>query len=337
MAKYSTFSETTFFHLRNELILLSGFILIISQVFSQEIFYSKDKCHARGITTHGKFIYVSTNTRKVFKINPVNGKSKEIVINKNEKSGEFRDIEFSNGKIVVMEAGDDGFVYLKNMRTHFPNVFLDGMSFFKNTGFLMGDQVDGYLSLYYSTEHGKNWSPCEGKIKAAINENGFAASGTTVHCLNDSTFIFVSGGGASNFYKSTDKGKSWINSPIPFTHSESSGPFSFVYNTKNQLVVVGGDYTKPNDSISTCFISKNGGKDWVKPSTNPKGYRSCVIFHDDIYFSCGTNGLDYSLDGGMNWKSFNQKSYFAMTVHKNKLIATTPNSSIEIFDLEMFR
>ncbi|MFM7662855.1 MAG: hypothetical protein ACKO6A_09325, partial [Bacteroidota bacterium] len=62
---------------------------------SQEIVYSNKTCHARGIVTRGKFIYVSTNTSKVYKINPENGKSKEILLTKAEKSGEFRDIEFS--------------------------------------------------------------------------------------------------------------------------------------------------------------------------------------------------------------------------------------------------
>jgi len=317
-------------------VLILFFCILTTQLKSQVIKYSVDKCHARGIKSHRKFIYVSTNTSKVYKINPENGKSKEILLTKAEKSGEFRDIEFSNSKMVVMESGDEGFIYLNNKAIYFPKVFLDGMSFHKNTGFLMGDQVNGYLSIYYTTDSGKNWLPCEGKIKAAINENGFAASGTTVHCLNDSTFMFVSGGGASNFYKSTDKGKTWIKSPIPFVHSESSGPFSMAYKTMNELVVVGGDYTKPNDSTLTCFISKNGGKDWIYPNTSPNGYRSCVVYNEDIYFSCGTNGLDYSLDGGMNWKSFNKNSYFALAIYKNKLVATTPNNSIELFDLTLF-
>lgn len=320
-----------------KLFLVLSFYFLCSNLGSQEIVFSKEKCHARGIVCQGNFIYVSTNTSKVFKINPVNGKSTEIVTNKVEKSGEFRDIEFSNGKMIVMESGDEGYIYTLKDSTHFPKVFLDGMSFYKKTGFLMGDQVDGYLSLYFSTNSGKNWFPCEGKINAAINENGFAASGTTVHCMNDSTFVFVSGGGASNLYKSKDAGKTWTKYSIPFPNSESSGPFSLAYNTKNELVVVGGDYTKPNDSTSTCFISKNGGTDWISPTSSPNGYRSCVIHHKGIYFACGTNGLDYSLDGGLNWKLVNKKSYFALKIHKDKLAATTPNSSIELFDLELFK
>lgn len=303
----------------------------------QEVLFSKEKCHARGIVSYGKFIYVSTNTCKVIRINPVNGKSKEIPVREIQKAGEFRDIEFSNGNLIVMESGDEGFIYSKKYYSHFPKVFLDGMSFYSRIGFLMGDQSEGYLSLYYSEDSGKTWKPCEGKIKASENENGFAASGTTVDCLNDSTFVFVSGGGASNFYKSADKGQSWFKSPIPFPHSESSGPFSMAYHSIDEIVVVGGDYTKPNDSTSTCFISKNGGKDWISPTSSPKGYRSCVIYNDGIYFSCGTNGLDYSTDAGMKWKSFNRNSYYSLTIFKNKLVATTPNSSVEFFELELFK
>jgi photosystem II stability/assembly factor-like uncharacterized protein len=316
--------------------LILSFFFFSNKLISQEIPYSKDKCHARGIIVHGKFIYVSTNTGKVYKIHPLSGKSNEIELNKTPNLGEFRDIEFSKGKLIVMESSNNGVIYLKNHQTHFPNVFLDGMSFNKNTGFLMGDQLNGYLSLYYSINSGSNWLPCEGKVKASENENAFAASGSTVHCFNDSTFIFVSGGGSSNFYKSTNKGKSWLKYPIPFVQSESSGPFSMAYNSENEIVVVGGDYTNPDDSTSTCFISKNGGKDWISPNTSPKGYRSCVIHQNGVYFTCGTNGLDYSKDGGINWKSFSNNSYFALAISKNKLVATTPNSSIELFNLELF-
>jgi hypothetical protein len=307
------------------------------KAWSQELQFSTEKCHARGIVTKGDFIYIATNTAKVFRINPKKGKSKEIYLKSSNKSGEFRDIEFSNGRLSVMESGEHGFVHQLNGHTDFSKVFLDGMSFYKKTGFLMGDQVNGFLSLYYTTDSGLNWKPCEGKIKAEENENGFAASGTTVHCLNDSTFIFVSGGGASNLYKSIDIGKTWNKFPIPFPHSESSGPFSLAYKTENEIVVVGGDYTKPNDSNSTCYISINGGKDWISPTSSPRGYRSCVIFYKGVYFTCGTNGLDYSLDSGMNWKSFNKNSYFALEIHKDKLAATTPNSSIELIDLELFK
>ena len=46
--------------------------------------------------------------------------------------------------------------------------------------FLMGDQLEGYLSLYYSEDSGKTWNSCKGKIKADENENGFSHAKITL-------------------------------------------------------------------------------------------------------------------------------------------------------------
>ena len=302
-----------------------------------EIVYTTRKCHARGITADKSYIYVSTNEGSVFKINPITKKSVELV-NLNNSGGELRDIELVQNQIFCMQSGDSGLVVnlSTNKRHDFHSVFLDGMDFYGNSGFLMGDPINDTFSLFFTINNGKTWNPCEGKILAKKGEAGFAASGSTVHCLNDSTFMFVSGGLQSRFFISTNFGATWNNHTIPFPESESAGPFSIIPFGKEHFIAVGGDYKLPNENDSTCFISTDGGKSWVEPIKGPLGYRSCIIAYKNMLFTCGTNGLDYSLDGGMKWININNQNYLSLTIFKDKLVASTSTHSIHLFDLEKF-
>lgn len=319
-------------------ILLLFFHICTAQYSFEEIIYSDLDCHARGIATNKKWIFVSTNIGKVYQINPKTKKVKNLKISKEKINVELRDMEFSNEKLICMESGENGNIYLSNgVHVNLGEVFLDGIDFYKNVGFVMGDQVDNCFSLFYSVNNGKSWNICTGKVKSNIGENGFAASGSTVHCLNDSTFIFVSGGSESNFYKSTNRGNSWSKYPIPFEKGESSGAFSISFQSEKECVVVGGDYQRPDYDVNNCFISRDGGVSWNKPNKGPYGYRSCVLYHKGIYFSCGTNGLDYSLDQGENWKKVNKTNYLSMAVFKNTLAVTTSENKIHLYKLEGFQ
>ncbi|MCF8407417.1 MAG: hypothetical protein K9G36_00475 [Crocinitomicaceae bacterium] len=304
----------------------------------EEIVYTTRKCHARGITADKSYIYVSTNDGSVFKINPKTKKSVELIY-LNNSGGELRDIELVNHQILAMQSGDSGLVINvnTNQRSSFHSVFLDGMDFYGNSGFLMGDPINDTFSLFFTINNGKTWNPCEGKILAKKGEAGFAASGSTVHCLNDSTFMFVSGGLKSRFFISTNFGSTWNNYTISFPESESAGPFSIVPFGKEHFIAVGGDYKLPNDSVSTCFVSTDAGKSWVDPIKRPLGYRSCIIAYKNMLFTCGTNGLDYSLDGGMRWTNINNQNYLSLTVFKDKLVASTSTHSIHLFDLKKFK
>jgi hypothetical protein len=252
-------------------------------------------------------------------------------------NGELRDIEFSGGKLIVMESGEKGNLYIENSLVHLGDVFLDGISFYNKVGFAMGDQKNEFFSLYYSLNNGKSWNPCHGKVDAKMGENGFAASGSTVHCVNDTTFVFVTGGMESNLYKSTNRGNQWEKNSIPFEKNESSGAFSLAYKSEFEMVVVGGDYQHPERNYMNCFITKNGGANWDIPINGPSGYRSCILFSKGIYYTCGTNGFEYSKDGGFNWINVNSNNYISMCFMNDSLIITTNKNKIHIYPLNQFK
>ena len=76
------------------------------------------------------------------------------------------------------------------------------------------------------------------------------------------------------------------------------------------MIIVGGDFSNAASTEKNCFISTNGGKTWKAPKTPPNGYRSSVEFlsKNDV-LTCGLNGIDYSRDGGKNWRLLSKESF----------------------------
>lgn len=308
---------------------------------AQSYEYSKQNCSARGILVHENVVYLATSTGQLIAYDLKTDSIINLMSGKNFQ--EMRDVAFSDGNIYGMQSGTDGLLAHTNGRefVNFINakgrewigVFLDGMDFYGSTGFIMGDPVDGFFKLFYSTDSGKTWLPCEGKVSALKDEGGFAASGTNVQVLNDSTFIFVTGGFASRFFKSTDYGKTWECSSIPYLAGHASGAFSVHFITDQIGVVVGGDYKNPDFIMNNSYFTTDGGKFWTNSKKQVLGYRSCVIEANGIFYACGTTGIDYSKDNGNTWNSFAKGNFLAMASDKTSLYATCTNGTFQKFEL----
>lgn len=332
---------------------ISVFLLVISSVCAQEnkytrknkaakiIQYSTDKCYSRSIIFRDSVVYTGNSDGSLYSTNLKTETSRNLMANK--KFEEMRDLEFSNDFLFGMQSGTFGLLakadsskfieFVTPASSMWIGTFLDGMDFYGQTGFIMGDPKEGFFSLYKSEDGGVSWLPCEGKIENYEGEAGFAASGTTVHVMDDSTFIFVSGGKKSRFFKSTDKGKTWKITSLPYMTSESSGAFSICMISDQIGVIVGGDYANPDLCLNTCFYTDDGGEFWINAEEQTRGYRSCVIEANGVFYACGTSGIDYSTDNGVTWKMFAHGNYFSMCTDNNSLYATIPNGSFQIFDL----
>ena len=253
----------------------------------------------------------------------------------------MRDVAVVNNKILGMQSADNGKILFLDLKgslkvqeeNQWQGVFLDGMDFLGNRGFLMGDPKDSVFSLFHTENGGKTWQECEGKVKAFKGEAGFAASGTNVQILNDSTYIFISGGLKSRFFKSADNGKSWSSVELPYYPGESTGAYSMNFMNDSVGVIVGGDYKDPDIRLNVCFYTKDGGESWFNAEHPVRGYRSCVVEKTGIYYSCGRNGIDFSRNGGIDWIPFADGAYFSMTSTEDKLVATMKNGTIKFFDL----
>jgi hypothetical protein len=288
---------------------------IETRIFS----YATDSLHARGIAIFDNSIFTANNNGHVYQLNLKTNESNCLT---HQSLPELRDI-FVKTKtdFVAMQSNEKSVLLASNagiekiISPFTQAVFLDGMDInAKGFGILMGDPVDGMFQVALTSDFGNTWTQNKNQgLKSFEGEGGFAASGTNVQTLNDSTFVFVSGGKKSRFFKTTNFGSTWNCTNLNFDTLESSGPFSVYFWNENQGVIIGGNYTLPNDTTQNCFLTNDGGLTWSPPNKNPSGYKSAVFRSHSILFSCGTNGIDFSLDDGMNWHQLNQENSFAIT------------------------
>jgi hypothetical protein len=83
------------------------------------------------------------------------------------------------------------------------------------------------------------------------------------------------------------------------------------------MIVVGGDFNADSSTQQNCFYTSNRGHTWTAPKTPPHGYRSCVEYLSKKHvITCGTTGVDYSFDGGKNWKLISSEGFHVCRIAK---------------------
>ena len=83
------------------------------------------------------------------------------------------------------------------------------------------------------------------------------------------------------------------------------------------MVVVGGDYAKPNETAGTAAASStDGGWTWAAATTPPHGYRSTVQWSESlkVWITAGTNGSDISRDDGKTWRALDDGNWNALSL-----------------------
>jgi hypothetical protein len=326
------------------------FLSLSSNVFSQTnkmlpfkmIKYGPDTCYARGIQIYKNKIFTANSNGMVYSYDLKSKKIHEEIDRDFSKIlTELRDIHVINeNEFVAMQSHNQSGIYIKRGKKN--NYWIPDSTFFdamdmnsKGVGILMGDPKNNQLQIYLTTNFGNTWLQIKHKVfQTKPGEAGFAASGTVVQVLNDSTYYIATGGMNSRIIKSSNFGKSWESFPVPFQKNESSGIFSIFFWNENEGICVGGNYSKPNDSISTCFVTNNGGKTWNEPKISLSGYRSCVIKVRKQLYACGTNGIDVSDDYGITWNKISDINSCALDYSKKKLYATTMKGSVAVFRIK---
>tara|TARA_B110000459_G_C16548745_1_gene465686 strand:- start:47 stop:1063 length:1017 start_codon:yes stop_codon:yes gene_type:complete len=245
---------------------------------------------------------------------------------------DFRDIHaFNEKEAVIMSSGDGCEMYKttdggKNWKKVYENkeagIFFDGMDFWDDkNGIAFSDLIDNHIYMITTTDGGSSWSKLNSKIapKTLAKEAGFAASGTGIVCVGDSTVYIGTGGGEkSRVFKSHDRGLNWKTVNTPMRTGEASGIYSMVFLDELNGVVVGGNYLDSAGEHGNCAITSDGGLTWQLPNVPPTGYRSCVAYNGNgVLITTGRNGIDVSFDKGMNWKHVSDAAYYSCVINGN--------------------
>lgn len=291
-----------------------------------EIIHSGVNTSLRGLSVvNNNVIWVSGSNGMVGKSTNAGKNWKWMTVKGFEKT-DFRDIEaFDASTAIIMgiaepvyilktENGGDTWKVVYENKTK--GMFLDAMDFRDiRNGIVIGDPVDGKFFMAKTTDAGNSWKQVtdEQRPNADEGEAFFASSGTNIRYLRNGSVVFVSGGKNSRIFYNHQPYETRMTKG-----KESAGAFSVAVfdnykNAKaNKIVIVGGDYSADTLTIANCFISNTGGKTWAEPKTAPNGYRSCVEFlNKETLVTCGTNGVDYSFDGGKNWYPISNEGFHA--------------------------
>ena len=201
----------------------------------------------------------------------------------------FRSIAFNEftNFVYVLSVGNPALLYQYNFSDTFlvykekhKKVFYDSMQFFdENNGIAMGDPTEDCLSIIVTKDGGNSWTkiPCDKLPKVTKGEAAFAASNTNIKVLGKTAWI-VTGGIKARVFKTNDLGETWkvFNTPI-IQGNGPQGIYSVDFADENNGIVIGGDYSKPNENKANVAITKDGGKTWqlVANGVYPN-YKSCV-------------------------------------------------------------
>jgi hypothetical protein len=252
---------------------------------------------------------------------------------------DFRGVQgFTAASAIVMSSGkgelsrlyetNDGCKTWKLIRTNDePEGFWDALAYTapanpgmsRDSAVLVGDPVRGCFQAYTLVGSDIWWVQCNRPSDAApiarTGESAFAASNSAALSFGRGDYMLGTGGtGGARviFFRSKlfpgSKDEVYMatqTSEVPIgAKTESSGIFSLAMKDRMQILAVGGDYLKANDSAGTAAWTSDGGKHWQAAATLPHGYRSAVAYDaaNKAWVTVGPNGTDVSMDDGRNWR-----------------------------------
>jgi photosystem II stability/assembly factor-like uncharacterized protein len=208
--------------------------------------------------------------------------------------------------------------------------FDDALELLGGPVIILGDAVNGSMTIWYgNTRDGADWTrDKQPGLEISPDVEAFAASNSGLMIVEPSAVAaFVTGGLRPTFFwrpalptnqpNSWHGSNSWSTAAIPLAKGPTAGAFSMGHardfeftspgftSLYTKMVIVGGDYQKPEGRSGTAAFTLDGGKTWLPAATPPQGYRSAVAYDaaTKTWITVGPNGTDISTDDGRNWRA----------------------------------
>lgn len=317
------------------LLIFLTFCSVISSGYAQRIkvLTSSEKISLRGLSVvNDNVVWASGSSGKIARSTD-GGKNFEWLTVKGQEKRDFRDIEAFDAQTAVIIAVDSPAIILKTkdggknwievFRDDRKGMFLDAMDFDdKGNGIVVGDPIDGRLFIATTANYGDKWlalKPEENAYTAGEGEAFFAASGTNVKLAGSKykpAIYFVTGGTDSRLFVNGSP------AALNIIHGQGSQGANSVDidPTLKKIAIIGGDFSNDTLSRNNFQLFTINGQQLLNAAvqTPPQGYKSCVAFLTlNVLVSCGTSGVDVSMDGGLNWKPISKESFHVCARAKN--------------------
>jgi photosystem II stability/assembly factor-like uncharacterized protein len=198
--------------------------------------------------------------------------------------------------------------------------FFDCFDFWdRDHGLLYGDSVDGELVLF-ETRDGETWTrlAADSLPDARPGEGGFAASGTCLVTVGESTAYVGTGAGSSRILRTTDRGRSWEAFETPIVNAnETSGITSLSFWDEENGIAAGGDIAAPDSrQANVALLSERGRSARLTASPTFSGAIYGVAHvpgtSPPVLVAVGPKGASYSLDSGRSWLQLSEESYWSV-------------------------
>jgi photosystem II stability/assembly factor-like uncharacterized protein len=322
--------------MKNSIYLSVLTIFVSSLLFAQkpevELLTSGTGTSLRGLSVVNDNVAWVSGSRGTIGKTTNGGKTWKWMKVKGFDSTDFRDIEaFDAVTAIIMSVAEPAYILKTNdggetwkivYENKTKGMFLDAMEFWnEHAGIVIGDPINGRFFISRSFDGGSTWQdlPFDKRPLADSGEACFAASGTNIRVLDRDEAVFVTGGVRSRLFS---KHGAAVMPIIQGKETTGANSVAVWDNLKlkggKRMVVVGGDFLSDTSTHKNCILTYDGGKSWKSPVTPPHGYRSCVEYYSKMdLFSCGLNGVDYSFDGGRNWKWISKTGFHV--VRRSKL------------------
>lgn len=205
-------------------------------------------------------------------------------------------------------------------------------------GIAISDPIDDRVMIIRTSDGGRSWERLQRTPQAEEGEINFAASNTCIEYLPSGEIYIVTGGSRSRVLHSPDHGEHWEYVETPAMTGASAGLFSVGFLDTKHGVAVGGDFSDPGRNGVRAIYTSDGGAHWLEAEQMPAEYRSCVLpVNENLFFTTGKTGCDYSKDAGKSWTHIDSDGYYAASRVDGKSLIYLSGSQGRIAKLTISR
>lgn len=263
---------------------------------------------------------------------------------------DYRDLELLPvGACILMNSGKNGTLFGVSPggggRVVFDTagVFLDGMDYWENNpnnGIVYGDPIKGNFFLAKTQNMGLDWKALTPEImpEALENEAGFAASGTGIQTVSDSTVFFGTGNASTvRLFRSDDQGMTWNVFETPMKGGDGYGIYSLYFWSENEGMIIGGSYLDSTYNDKICYYTNDGGESWENRSKGLAGYCSVVTSNKDgsMTIASGRMGTYFSENKGLSWHLLTKKAFYTSIIKNNTIYFSGKNGAYAVYQYNL--